>query len=562
MNISRIFNQRRNLLLKSAAAGCCALGLMLTSARAQAPQSVGTVWYILIENRNFTENETSGGAQVYGNPAAPYINSLITPGNPNAAQVSYCAAYHNVLSVYDGSGPSIHPSEPNYVWMENGSNLSKLDDNDPYGTAQSVLQIHNFLAANPSYSSQNLSGLLQAAGITWRAYSEETNQENSTGTNANLGGNVTATPEAMASWTVPLASFSGSNASFVNPYNGSSQWNFACKHTGSLFFADTNGTTSLTVANTSTFPGNPEALNYSPLPNLAADLASGNCAQYNVITPDQFNDMHTALTAGFTYHGVHYTGDNAQVAQGDNFLSIVIPQIMASPQYQNNGVIVVWTDETEGSNQNDFRHTLTEIVISPLAKGNGYASPLNYTHSSDINTMQKIFQVAANTESGFLNDAANPSNPSPASLAGTVSALSAVAPISGQSATPPSGYGTGQAYDLSDLFVPGVIPTSIPTVSVLSSGFTFNRRTNQYTQSVTLTNMLSADTANPAYIEVANLPTGAALVGAAGTASDGNPYVLGAAAGLAPGASTMVTLKLTATGSISDVLTVTTNGTP
>jgi hypothetical protein len=559
MKIACFSPRLRSHLQRFASASICAVGMMMTSAHAQ---SVGTVWYILLENRNFTESETSGGAQIYGNPAAPYINSLITPGNPNAAQVSYCAAYHNVLSVYDNSGPSIHPSEPNYVWMENGSNLSKLDDNDPYGSGQSVTQIHNFEVANPSYSTQNLSGLLQAAGINWRSYTEESNQLNTGGTNANLGGTPTATAAPSSMWTVPLASFSGTNAAYVNPYNGSNQWNLAVKHTGSMFFADTNGTSSLTVANTGTYPSNSEALNYSPLPDLAADLAAGTCAAYNVITPDQYNDMHTALSAGFTYHSVHYTGDNAQVAQGDNFLSIVVPQIMASPQYQNNGVIIIWTDETEGSPQNDFRHTLTEIVISPLAKGNAYLSTLNYTHSSDLNTLQKIYQVVANTDSGFLNDAVNPSNPTPPALVGTVSALTAVAPISGQSATPPSGYGTGQAYDLSDLFNPGVIPASIPTVSIVQSGFVFNRRTNSYAQTVTVTNMLTAPTANPAYIEVANLPSGATLKNSAGTAADGNPYVLGAAAGLGAGDSNTVTLQFTATGSISDVLSVTTNGTP
>lgn len=374
-----IFTHRplQGLLQKIAMA--CASGLMLTTAHAQSVQHIGTVWYILIENRNFTENEATGGQQIFGSPAAPYINSLITPGNPNAAQVSWCTSYHNVLSVYNGTSPSIHPSEPNYVWFENGSNLSKADDNDPYGSGQSVLQIDNFLAANPAYSSQNLCGLLQSADITWRSYTEGSNQLNTVGANANLGGIPTATPAPSNLWTVPLASFSGTNSAYINPYNNSHQWNVAIKHTGSLFFADTNGTTSLTTANTLTT--NPEVPNYVPLPQLASDLANNTCAQFNVITPDQYNDMHTALTGGITYNGTLYTGDSAQVAQGDNFLSIVVPEIMASAAYQNNGMIVIWTDETEGSNQNDFQHTLAEIVISPLAKGNAYASTLNYTHS-------------------------------------------------------------------------------------------------------------------------------------------------------------------------------------
>ena len=140
--------------------------------------------------------------------------------------------------------------------------------------------------------------------------------------------------------------------------------------------------------------------NYAPLEQLAADLTSNAVARYNVITPDQYNDMHTALSGGFTYNGTHYTGDLAQVAQGDNFLSILVPQIMASQAYQDNGAIVIWTDETEGTNQNDFNHTLMEIVLSPLAKGNAYNSTVNMTHSSDVATMQEIYQVTANTATG------------------------------------------------------------------------------------------------------------------------------------------------------------------
>src|SRR5262249_48404337 len=114
------------------------------------------------------------------------------------------------------------------------------------------------------------------------------------------------------------------------------------------------------------------------------------------------------LTNGFTYNNTLYTGDAAKIAQGDKFLSVVVPMIENSPAFQNNGMIVIWTDETEAQNQsdgteNDFNHTLTEIVISPLAKGNAYASTLNYTHSSDLKTLQEIFGIQA--PGGFLGDA-------------------------------------------------------------------------------------------------------------------------------------------------------------
>ena len=48
-----------------------------------------------------------------------------------------------------------------------------------------------------------------------------------------------------------------------------------------------------------------------------------------MITPDQYNDMHTGLSGGFAYKGTHYAGDAANIAQGDHFLSVVVPMIMA-----------------------------------------------------------------------------------------------------------------------------------------------------------------------------------------------------------------------------------------
>lgn len=46
---------------------------------------VGDIFVILYENHNLTQpNPTNGTQQLLGNPAAPFINSLMTPGNPNA----------------------------------------------------------------------------------------------------------------------------------------------------------------------------------------------------------------------------------------------------------------------------------------------------------------------------------------------------------------------------------------------------------------------------------------------------------------------------------------------
>ena len=118
------------------------------------------------------------------------------------------------------------------------------------------------------------------------------------------------------------------------------------------------------------------------------------------------------MTGGFTYNGIHYTGDAAQIAAGDNFLRTVVPMIMASEAYRHNGVIVIWNDECEEQNSadltpNDFHHSIVEMIISPLAKGNGYHNDsITYTHSSDVETLQEIFHVGPKQGYPFLGQAA------------------------------------------------------------------------------------------------------------------------------------------------------------
>ena len=67
-------------------------------------------------------------------------------------------------------------------------------------------------------------------------------------------------------------------------------------------------------------------------------------------------------------------------------------------------MIILWWDESEsdgvaGDNGDDFNHTIGEIIISPLAHRNEsgvpYSNAINYSHSSDLRTMQEIFHVKA-----------------------------------------------------------------------------------------------------------------------------------------------------------------------
>src|SRR5437763_4078183 len=101
-----------------------------------APGRIKTVFVILMENHDW--------ASIAGNPSAPYINNVLLPNAAHAEQ------YYNP--------PRLHPSEPNYLWLEAGTNFGILDNNPP--------------AQNHQSTGSHLVTLLNTAGVSWKAYQE------------------------------------------------------------------------------------------------------------------------------------------------------------------------------------------------------------------------------------------------------------------------------------------------------------------------------------------------------------------------------------------------------
>jgi phosphatidylinositol-3-phosphatase len=356
------------------------LGSAQVQAAPYALQQIKTVFVIAMENHNFTQpSSVSSPEPILGNAAAPYLNSLVTPGNSNAVQVSYATRYFN-------SGVGVHPSEPNYVWDEAGSDFGYHSDNDPVSGVN-------------LYTVPHFTGQLTTAGVPWKNYQENVS--------------LSSSPEVSAS---------GTSTTVINPYYHTGQYNYGVKHNPMAFFTDT------------------DTKNVYELSNLFTDLNNNTVGRYNWITPNQYDDAHSALNGSFTYAGHTWTGDQSAIAQGDNFLATVVPQIMASQAYQSNGVVIIWFDETEGGDTTNF--SLPEFIISPLAKGNAYASTLEYNHSSDLKTMEEIFGLS------FV------SNSIPAS----------------ETNVKGTGYNfVASVNDLSDLFIGTTGTTTIGNLSILPS---------------------------------------------------------------------------------------------
>jgi len=149
----RVATANRSIVL----VGLACLLTLCVAMPAPAGQ-IKTVFVIAFENHNWTQPASQHNpGSILGNRNAPYINSLVQHGNPNATQVSYASNYLN-------AGPAIHPSEANYIWSEAGSNLGVKTDNDPYAPG-----------GNNQSTADSLSNYLQRSGKIWRSYQEDVN---------------------------------------------------------------------------------------------------------------------------------------------------------------------------------------------------------------------------------------------------------------------------------------------------------------------------------------------------------------------------------------------------
>src|SRR6266536_2874572 len=101
-----------------------------------SPSTARTIFLIVMENHNWSD--------IKNNPSAPYINSTLLP------MASYAKQYYNP--------PGNHPSEPNYLWLEAGTNFGILNDNDP--------------SSNHQTTTGHFSTQLKNVGISWKTYQE------------------------------------------------------------------------------------------------------------------------------------------------------------------------------------------------------------------------------------------------------------------------------------------------------------------------------------------------------------------------------------------------------
>lgn len=280
---------------------CLSASSAIPTAQAAGPWSgIQTVFVIVLENHDWSD--------IKGNSTAPYINNVLLPMAARAEQF------------YNPAG--VHPSLPNYLWLEAGQNFGIYDDNNP--------------SANHLSTTQHLTTQLEQAGISWKAY-----QENISGT--------------------------------ACPLTDSGQ--YAVRHNPFVYFDDvTNGGN----------PASAHCIAHvRPYTELANDLLQGTVPRYNFITPNICHDMHDCTiktgdtwlstevpkiiaSAAYQHAALFITFDESE--NGDGPIGMIAVSPFARPGYSNN---IAYTHSST-------LRTIQEILgVTPLLGDAAHATSLS-----------------------------------------------------------------------------------------------------------------------------------------------------------------------------------------
>jgi phosphatidylinositol-3-phosphatase len=314
---------RRTVQLASAALGLvAAVGAVPASAHSGHPHAavfagtagpslgIGHVFVIVLENKSFAELYGDGTT---ANPGSPYVTGSLLPQG-------------TLLPNYYGIG---HLSNPNYVALISGQgpnpqNQADCQSYDDFLPSPAVLDPTNGQAVGQGCvfprNVPTLPNQLDAAHLTWRGYMEDMGDELGREP-AHCGEPAFLTQSQGPRDVTQTAAADDQYAARHNPfvYFHSIVDTGEC-HENVLPLGDTDATAMGAV--------------------LSKDLQTvSTTPNFSFITPDLCHDGHDATCADPKEPG--------GIAGIDEFLGTWVPLIEASPAFQQDGLLVITTDESE-----------------------------------------------------------------------------------------------------------------------------------------------------------------------------------------------------------------------
>ena len=337
------------------------------------PPPIRHVWYIDLENEGF--------GQAFGNnPADPFLAKTLP--HMGALLKNYFAIGHDSLDNYiaqvTGQAPDIATENDCGKWtlFKPGTTFRK-----PF--RQLVGNGCVYPKSVPTLGNQ-----LSAHHLSWKAYMQDMG-------NDPARDNTTQTKQGPACGHPVIGTDDDTEGATAGDQ-------YATRHQGFMYFKS--------VISDRKFCDE-HILSFQP---LLKDLSKASSTpNFSWISPNLCMDGHDAPCAD---------GDPGGLAEINGFLHIWIPQIMASPAYKQNGLIIITFDEGStstaccgetlgrtASHPNTAKPGMNgpgggrigAVLLSPFIKA-GTVSTTNYNHYSTLRSIEDIFRLS------HLGDAAMP----------------------------------------------------------------------------------------------------------------------------------------------------------
>jgi acid phosphatase len=150
-------------------------------------------------------------------------------------------------------------------------------------------------------------------------------------------------------------------------YTGGDRYPYAKHHNPFAYFAD--------VVNSSS-----EKYNLVPFTRFSQDIANHTLPRFSFVIPNLHNDMHDCPT------GMSTCSDAQKAAAADYWLKTKIAPLLASADFQKNGLLIITWDEGRVTDTAHGGGRVATVMIGPRVK-RGYRSTKFYQEQSLLRTI-------------------------------------------------------------------------------------------------------------------------------------------------------------------------------
>jgi phosphatidylinositol-3-phosphatase len=153
------------------------------------------------------------------------------------------------------------------------------------------------------------------------------------------------------------------------PYTGYTGWDhypYVKHHNPFAYFSDNVGSSQVN--------------RIVPFSQFATDISNGALPNFSFVVPDLNHDAHDCPA------GMSTCSDSDKLHAADQFLQYHVAPVLNSPQFQKDGLLVVWWDEGTASDTANGGGHVAIALVGPVVK-RGYRSSTFFRHQNLLRTI-------------------------------------------------------------------------------------------------------------------------------------------------------------------------------